>query len=389
MISNIAQTSVGLACQKAAFDIPDAITYLNCAYMSPLMHEVAEAGVQGLLAKKRPYEIVADDFFLPLEKLKATFSQLIDNDDPQRIAFQPSVSYGIATIAQNLPLKPKGNIVLVEGQFPSDVLVFRSLASQHGLKIHYVAAPDDFEQRTEKWNAALLQHIDNDTIAIICPHVHWADGTIFDLVQIAEVARQNEAVFVVDGTQSVGALPFSIKDIKPDALICAGYKFLMGPYSCALSYFGPIFDGGEPLEHNWIARKDSNKFGGLVNYQDAFREKAFRYNVGECSNFIAIPMLQVALEQILAWGVEHIQQYCSRLISPYLSEIRNLGYRLAETGRANHLFGIYLSPGQSIEVIGAELASKQIFVSQRGPSIRISPHVYNDSSDLDKLLEAL
>ncbi|MDH3652084.1 MAG: aminotransferase class V-fold PLP-dependent enzyme, partial [Saprospiraceae bacterium] len=312
---------VDLSCQKHLFNLPDSISYLNCAYMGPLMHEIEQAGIRGLTRKSLPFEITAKDFFEPLEQLKSLFSQLIGNDDPQRIAFQPSVSYGIATVVKNMPLKKGGNIIMLKDQFPSNVLAFQELAKREDLHLRFIEPPTSFQNRSERWNEKLLDAIDQDTICVACPHTHWADGTIFNLADIRQATWQNDALVIVDGTQSIGALPFSINDLNPDALVCAGYKFLLGPYSCALSYFGSMFDNGQPLEYNWIARKDSDQFGGLVEYQPEYRPKAYRYNVGECSNFIMVPMLIKAIEQLLEWGIEPSQRYCSQLISSSLDQI--------------------------------------------------------------------
>lgn len=379
----------GLACQKHLFKIPDGTTYLNCAYMGPLMHEVERAGLDGLSQKSLPFEITAADFFEPLEQLKVLFSRLIDNDDPQRIAFQPSASYGLSTVVKNLPLKRGGNIILLRGQFPSNVLVFQDLAQREDLEIRFIDPPTAFENRSEKWNEALLEAIDPLTICVACAHNHWADGTIFDLEEIRRVTRQNSALLIIDGTQSIGALPFSIEKIQPDALICAGYKYLLGPYSSALTYFGPVFDAGSPLEFNWIARIDSDQFGGLVNYQPAYRPKAFRYNVGECSNFIAVPMLTKSIEQLLGWTPTAIQSYCEKMVTPFIDVFKERGYDIATTGRANHLFGIYLPEGKSMGEIDEACKSNNIYVSKRGTSIRISPHVYNTSEDMDRLISCL
>ena len=81
------------------------------------------------------------------------------------------------------------------------------------------------------------------------------------------------AQLVIDGTQSVGALPINVQELQPDALICAGYKWLMGPYSIALAYYGPYFDQGEPLEEGWINRYGSEDFTNLVQYQDRYQPR--------------------------------------------------------------------------------------------------------------------
>ncbi len=357
--------------------------------MGPLPREVERAGIRGLKEKSLPYEVHASDFFEPLERLKQLFSKLIDSDDPQRIAFQPSVSYGIATVVKNLPLKLHGNLVLVRDQFPSNVLAFQDFAMRESLEIRFVDPPKTFDNRTEKWNQKIIEAIDRNTICVACGPNHWADGTQFDLSAIREVTQKNEALLIIDGTQSIGALPFSVQEIRPDALLCAGYKFLLGPYSSALAYFGPRFDLGQPIEHNWINRKNSEQFGRLIHYEPEFREKAFRYNVGECSNFIAVPMLIKSITQILDWGVSNIQNYCRELTKGIIRSIQDQGYSVASTGRSHHLFGLYLPAKKSMTSLQEKLRQENVFVSLRGNSVRISPHVYNTAEDMEKLTHCL
>ena len=133
------------------------------------------------------------------------------------------------------------------------------------------------------------------------PHIHWADGTLFNLMAIREKTREHDALLIIDGTQSVGALPFSVAKIQPDALICAGYKWLLGPYALGVAWYSDYFNDGEPLEHNWLNRLQSEDFTRLTQYQEKFQDKADRYSVGESSNFILVPMLIRALEQLLQW----------------------------------------------------------------------------------------
>ena len=136
--------------------------------------------------------------------------------------------------------------------------------------------------------------------------VHWADGTIFDLEKIRKKTKEVGALLIIDGTQSVGAMPFDVNKIKPDALVCAAYKWLMGPYGSAFCYYGEAFDNGFPIEESWINRKNSEDFSQLINYQEDYSEGARRYNVGQQSNFINVAMLTAAINQLNSWGVDNI-----------------------------------------------------------------------------------
>jgi selenocysteine lyase/cysteine desulfurase len=194
----------------------------------------------------------------------------------------------------------------------------------------------------------------------------------------------------VDGTQSTGALPIDIQLFKPDALINVGYKWLLGPYSSGVAYFGEYFDTGSPIERNWINRVGSENFRNLVNYQDHYRPKADRYNVGERSNFILNPMLATALTQLLDWGVENIQDYCKNLLEEPLKMLQEKGFWVEnEAFRSNHLVGLRLPAGADIGKIQAEMKKRNVVLSFRGEAIRISPNVYNDQNDIDIMVEGL
>ena len=316
------------------------------------------------------------------------FAKLINAKDSRRGAIIPSVSYGMANVAKNLPREAHTNIVMAGEQFPSNVYPWMEL-QQHGVEMKFVDAPDTFEQRGSKWNEKILDTIDGQTRLVALSHVHWADGTLFDLLAIREKTRKVGALLVIDGTQSVGALPFDVATLQPDALIVAGYKWLMGPYSIGMAYYGPAFDDGKPVEENWINRNESEQFNNLINYQDQYQSSALRYEVGEHSNFILVPMLIAALKQILRWQPENIQQYCGNLISPYLEEIQQLGGIVeAPDSRGNHLVGLRF---KELDVAKAQKIFHQnkVSVSVRGTAIRISPHVYNDERDMNKLLRSI
>lgn len=371
--------------QRHLFQLSEDAIYLNCAYMSPQLKCVEAAGAHALAQKNKPDRIKTSDFFEPLARLKASFAELIHVADPERIAIMPSVSYGIATVARNLPLQAGQRIVVAADQFPSNYYAWERLARERGAELCVVAAPTTGD-RTAGWNQALLEAIQPGTALVALGHVHWADGTLFDLKAIRTQATAVGAWLVIDGTQSVGALPFDVQDIQPDALVCAGYKWLMGPYAITLAYFGPALDGGVPLEENWINRLHSDDFRGLVNYQPAYRPAANRYCMGEQSNFLLVPMMEAALSQLLAWGVDQIQAYCKHIGEPTLAALADLGANMAPVhARAHHLVGVRLGEGFDEAKLQQKLNEERILVSVRGNAIRVAPHVYNSSADFERL----
>lgn len=357
--------------------------------MSPQLKSVEAAGRHAVSLKNTPNRIAPDGFFNLMRNVKTAFAQTVNAKEADRIAFIPSVSYGVATVAKNLPLKAGQEIVVAAEQFPSNYYSWVRLAQEKGAKLISVGVSDG-PDKGHRWNEALLEAIGPNTAAVALSHVHWVGGVLFDLEAIRQKTREVGAWLIIDGTQSVGALPFDVQKIQPDALVCGAYKWLMGPYSTGVAYYGSAMDGGQPIEENWINRKGSDDFRNLINYQPEYLPMAGRYCMGEQSNFVLLPMLEAALQQINAWQPARIQEYCANLNRPYLEELSSLGFNiLPEEQRGHHLVGLGLPQGVDMEAVQAALNAHKILVSVRGQTIRIAPNVYNNAQDWERMMGVL
>ena len=379
-----------LTSQRHLFSLPEGEHYLNCAYLSPLARPVEEAGIAALLRRRDPTSIRAGDFFTDARRVRELFARLVNAPDPSRVALIPAVSYGTATVASNLRLRAEQNVVVAHAQFPSNVYPWRGLCADTGAEMRAVTPPQESARRGEEWNARLLQAIDRDTALVALGNVHWADGTRFDLEGIGERAREVGAALVIDATQSVGAMPFDLRRIQPDAVICATYKTMMGPYGLGVAWFGPRFDDARPLEETWLGRLGSENFAGLVDYEDAYQPGAARFDMGGRASFVYVGMLIAALEMLLEWGPENVQAYCRALMHDAVAEARALGYVVEdEAWRGWHMFGLRLPERVDAARLQALLRERRVSVSLRGDAVRVAPSVYNEPADVDALLDAL
>jgi selenocysteine lyase/cysteine desulfurase len=369
--------------QHELFEIPEGVAYLNCAYMSPQLRSVREIGERAVARKSRPWEITSDDFFDDAEKTRALFARLV-GAEADGVALIPSVSYGIAVAAANVKVEPGEYILILEDQFPSNVYPWRELAKRRGAKLTTVPRPVDHD-----WTPAVLSHLNEDTAVVAVPNCHWTDGSLLDLRRIGGRAREVGAALVVDGIQSLGAHPFDVAEVGPDFLIASAYKWLLGPYGVGFLYVGESYRAGTPIEHNWINRRGSADFSRLVSYQDAFQPGARRYDVGERSNFVLLPMANEALRQILDWGVENVSKTIGELTALIEEEAKKRGIEaIPAKRRARHMVGLKL--GSAVpEDLATRLAGEDIFVSLRGENVRLSPHLYNTAEDVDRLFAAL
>jgi selenocysteine lyase/cysteine desulfurase len=372
-----------LGSQRELFEIPEDIVYLNCAYMSPQLRRAREVGERAVSRKSRPWELTPDDFFEEAEEVRALFAKLVGGDTGG-VAIIPSVSYGISVAAANVSVREGQKILILEDQFPSNVYAWRVLAEQSGARLVTVPRPEDFD-----WTSALREEIDADTAVVAIPNCHWTDGSLVDLVRVGESVREAGAALVVDAIQSLGAHPFDVSEVRPDFLVAASYKWLLGPYGIGFMYVGEKYREGNPIEHNWINRRGSQDFSGLVAYEDAFQPGARRYDVGERSNFALLPMAAVALQQLIDWEVDNVSETIGALTDLIEEKAEELGVVAVPKGRrARHLIGLKLGTGAPHN-LARRLTDHNVFVSVRGESVRVAPNLYNTEEDVDRFLDVL
>ena len=372
-----------LPAQRDLFGIPEDVAYLNCAYMSPQLRSVRATGEKALALRSRPWEITPQDFFGESETARGLFAALVGGD-PDGVAIIPSVSYGMAVAAANLRVEQGQEILVLEDQFPSNVYPWRELARRRGASLTTVPRPAD-----HGWTAAVLERLGEGVAVVAVPNCHWTDGSLLDLRRVGERVREAGAALVVDATQSLGALPLDVPEVRPDFLVTAAYKWLLGPYSLGFLYADEARREGEPIEHNWIGREGSEDFAALVEYRDDFQPGARRYDVGERSNFVLLPMANEALRQILDWGVANISETIGELTDLIEERARERGIEAVPAARrAGHMIGLRLGPDAPGD-LAARLAARNVFISARGESLRVSPHLYNTESDVQRFFEAL
>lgn len=372
-----------LQCQRELFDIPTEVVYLNCAYMSPLLRAVREAGQAAVARKSQPWKIHSSDFFEESEIARGLFASLI-GAEADGVAIVPSVSYGISVAAANLRIAPEQQIVVLDEQFPSNVYPWHALAKRSGAALIPVSRPLD-----DDWTSVLERHIDERTAVVAVPNCHWTDGGLVDLKRIGRRTHEVGASLVVDATQSLGAYPLDVSEVKPDFLVSATYKWLLGPYSMGFLYVAEQHREGTPIEFTWLGREGSEDFTQLVHYRDAFQPGARRFDMGERSNFALLPMVITALRQILAWDVQSIADTLGKLTASIERSGMALGMMATPTDRrVSHMIGLYMNRALPTD-LAARLAAANIFVSQRGQSIRVSPHLYNTPEDIQRFSAAL
>ncbi|MDD3814216.1 MAG: aminotransferase class V-fold PLP-dependent enzyme [Desulfocapsaceae bacterium] len=374
-----------LPSQRHLFSIPDEIAYFNCAYNSPQLNESLNRLLSGIRAKNHPWERTPASFFDDAETIRH-LSSAVFGGDAEGYAVVPAASYGLSTAARAVePHLQQGDLILVIAEeFPSNVLPWKRTAQEVGAVLETVPAPEH-----GNWTQAILERINRGVKVVAVSTCHWTNGAYIDLRPIGKACRDVGSVLVVDATQSLGAMPFPLAEVKPDFLVAAGYKWLLCPYGFSLLYVSDQWRSARPLEETWLARHNAEDFTALVKYSDTYMPGARRFDVGEKCTATILPGAIAALEQLKAWGIENIAVTLSTINSAIVAHLEQLGFQLPdETQRCPHMFGAQLPMAHTGNFV-ADLKKRNIFISQRGNALRFAPHLHVSEHDLNRLMEAL
>jgi selenocysteine lyase/cysteine desulfurase len=373
-----------LGSQRTLFDIPREVCWLNAAAYSPLPIASREAGERGVARKVRPWEMEGGGAPRQFERARIAAAKLI-NAHPDDVALISSVSYGVATAGRVLPLQQGAHVLLLENDHTSPVLEWMMRAAEQGAIIDVVARPSDGD-----WTAAVLDAIEQigtalSIVSISC--VHWSDGGVIDLARVAPAARRKGAKLVVDATHAAGVMPIDVQALDPDFLVFPTYKWVLGPYGRAFLYVAPRWQVGTPLEQASGGRRSIDSETTPYLRDTRYIENARRFDMGERDHFITLEMASIGMELMAEWGTGPVCERLRMLTGRLASGLRSTGAVVPdERVRAPHILSLEFPDGAPPGLI-ERLAREKVFVSLRLGRLRISPHVYNDESDIDRFIE--
>lgn len=374
-----------LPSQRALFDIPRDVCFLNAASWSPLPLKVQEAGRAAIGRKGQPWKLEAGFQSQQYERARKAAAALI-GADPVDVALIPSVGYGVATAGKVLAI-PRGSRVLVlKDDHTSPVLEWMSRAEAGGFTVEQVAQPADGD-----WTTSVMGAIDRGGAAplalVSISSVHWSDGGALDMARIAAAARKQGAALLVDATHDVGVRKIDVKTLDPDFLIFPTYKWVLGPYGRAFMYVAKRRQNGVPLEQTAGARRAVSAEDTLYFRDVSYTDGARRYDMGERDHFISMEMAAIGMEMMAGWGNEPIVARLGMLTDRLADGLANTGVQVLDKKlRAPHVLSLAFPKGMATD-LPQKLAAENVHAAPRLGRLRISPHVYNDEQDVDRFVE--
>jgi selenocysteine lyase/cysteine desulfurase len=369
---------------RAAFVQPVHPLYLDTAAHAPLLRAVRDAGIAAVAQGNRPWMPDAQAWDARIERARAAAAHWFD-DDADGVAFVPSAAYGLGIAARNLPLAAGEAVLVLDGQFPSNLLPWQQRCSDTGANI--VVA-----RRThgQDWTAAVLDALEHANVRIAAlPQAYWHDGALLDLDVLAARVHARGAALVLDLSQSLGALPADVARWRPDFVAAVSYKWLLGPVGLALLWAAPHWrEHGRAIEQHWSARDDAVwRFDPQA--LPAFRDGARRFDAGGVLDPLRVSMFEAAQAQLQRWGSAFVQSRLRALTDALDAALDDAGLTAWKTGgHALHFSGLR-PPPDLFPVVTAALHEAGIACTARRGVLRIAPHLHVSRDDIVRAVRVM
>ena len=365
----------------------DGRVWLNCAHQAPLPKCAAEAAHEAVRWKVQPWELTTARFTGVPKRLREALSRLIAAD-PTDVILANSASYGLHLIANGIDWRDGDEVLCMKGDFPSDILPWLGLA-RLGVQVRQLE-PRDTVLGADEVAAAIGPR----TRLFCTTWVHSFSGHGIDLDAIGGVCRERGVLFAANVSQALGARPLDVGVAPLDAIVCAGWKWLCGPYATGFCWLRPELR--ESLVYNqnyWLAMLTSDDLGqDALDLNPAADVGGRRYDVFGTANFFNFAAFAASLEYLLGIGMPAVAAHDQALVERFLAGLPREDFDVLspQAGPARSTLVLISAKDRARNrAIHESLAKAGIHVAFRAGSLRLSPHVYNTPDDIDRALKAL
>jgi selenocysteine lyase/cysteine desulfurase len=362
----------------------EGVTYLNLAGQSPVPKVAIKAIQNAIESKKFPYRVPDVEYFEGPNRVRRAISKLI-GAKPEELALTAGASAGTAAVAYGLKWKPGDEVITASGEFPLQYGTWKPMEEREGITVKVVNASGAFHS-AEDFIAAITPR----TRLVSVSHVRFDNATMLEAGELAAACHAQGALLLLDVSQSCGAVQMDVTELGADFVVCAGYKWLLGPFGTGFFW----------CKQEQIARMQSGPFywmgaAGVSNFADLATAparpapEARRWDAAETANFYNLAAFEAGIELVLRAGPDKVAEHNHLLIEQLFSRLprdRSVAASPLERTRRGP-YGCFQarSPEKTLQLY-EKLRRENVITSLREGKIRVSPYLYNNERDIDRLV---
>ena len=367
------------------FQFADDLVYLNHAGVAPIPKRT-QLVINELASHTARYGASRyNELHEQYQRARQNCAQLLDTEE-SRVAFTPNTSEGLSWVAMGIEWHAGDEIITTAVEFPSNAIIWLTLAERYGVVIHRVPTEADGRINTGK----LLEKLNSRTRLLTVSSAQFSSGAVADLAAIGDVLKGHNALFVVDAIQTLGALQLKPDTLHIDALAADGHKWLLGPEGLGLFW---LSDKGmaqvKPTILGWHSVANAGDYDHITT---ELKSNIQRFEAGS-PNLFGILALGESVAMLLEAGMDQVEQRVLALSKQFSSGLHNLGCRihtpLNDSGSPESGIIVFTHPSKETAQLSQSLSQRGIYHAPRGGGIRFAAHFYQDDRDIKRALDAV
>lgn len=372
-----------LNCSKD-FAFEEGVRWLNTASEGPIPLIAQKALEEAAFWKLSPNRLSIQKFQVVPIQLKQALATLI-GADVRDIILGNSATYGLHLLANGLPLRANDDVILMQNDFPTDILPWLSLTKK-GISVRQIKSQGEVLTYTE------IERALTPTTKVIClPYVHSFSGHTVDIPAISQLCKAKNILLVVNVSQVAGIRPLNISTLGADAIVCAGYKWLLGPYGTGFCWIRPeVRQTLDYPQNYWISLMDeySINLNEPLTLNDDHSTR--RYDMFGTANFFNYYPWTASINYLLDVGIERIAKHNEVLNQSLMNMLDPSRFTIISPLQDISPIVVFShqDPTRN-KAIQAHLAQQKFFVALWKNNLRVSPHLYNNQYQINSFIKAL
>jgi selenocysteine lyase/cysteine desulfurase len=372
----------------------DDVAYLDVSTQGPLPRAAVRALEAAVEWKKFPHRMPGATYIELPARVRALLARLV-GATPDEIGITTGASTGLAAIASAIDWKPGDEVLVARGEFPMQFCTWAPLEAEGKLKLKVIAPRGRFITAED-----FLAHAGPRTRLVSVSLVRFDDASLLDAARLAKGLAPLGARLLLDVSQCAGAAPIDFRSLGADFGVCAGYKWLLGPYGTGFVWARrELLPELRPGHFYWMGVEGAEDFHALNfgpnasgKYDWRPPSTARRWDAAETGSFIHLAAVEASLEFLLRAGVETVRGHNAALLEPLVERLPRDRCVLVSPREASAR-GPYLClaarTAEKTKELYQRLREQNICVALRQDAIRVAPHLYNTPEDVERVLRVL